>query len=129
MWGDHFQRESGRPGPLRELLHRYARVLFDQVAQTSACHALHSIPQRCASWLLQCRDRAGSDDFPLTHEAVSRMLGVRRASVTEAAFALQSLGLIQYQRGRVQVLDAAGLRAAACPCYRPARDEIDGLRS
>jgi CRP-like cAMP-binding protein len=126
MPGDRFQRESGRPGPLRELLHRYARALFDQVTQSAACHALHTVPQRCATWLLQCRDRTGGD-FPLTHESLARMLGVRRASVTESARALQALGLIRYRRGRVEVLDAGGLAAAACPCYRLGRDDLDRL--
>ena len=126
MPGDRFQVEAGRPGPLRELLHRYARVLFDQVTQSAACHALHTVPQRCATWLLQCRDRAGGG-FPLTHEVLARMLGVRRASVTEAARSLQAAGLIRYRRGRVEVRDAGGLADAACPCYRLDRDDVGRL--
>jgi CRP-like cAMP-binding protein len=102
-------------------------VLFDQVAQAAACHALHTVPQRCALWLLMCRDRAGRDQFPFTHEALARLLGVRRASVTEAAQALQAAGLIRYRRGWVEVLQPDRLASAACACYGVTRDDCDRL--
>ncbi len=125
MAGADFQRESGRPGPFRDLLHRYALALFDQVALNAACNVLHAAPQRCARWLLTARDRAGSDEFPLTHEFLAAMLGVRRATVTIAALAFQSTGAIAYRQGRVRVLNRARLEAAACGCYRAARDYLD----
>jgi CRP-like cAMP-binding protein len=127
MSGDRFQWEAGRPGPFRELLHRYTRVMFDQVAQTAACRGSHDVPARCASWLLACRDRAGRDEFPLTHESLAMTLGVRRAGVSEAAGALQADGLIRYRRGRVEVLDRKRLEVAACECYRITRDDSDRL--
>lgn len=125
MPGDRFQWESGRPGPFRELLHRYSRVQFDLLSQTAACRGLHGVAARCAYWLLACRDRAGRHEFPLTHESLALMLGVRRAGVTEAAGVFQSDGLIRYRRGRVEVLDPRRLEAAACECYRLGRDELD----
>jgi CRP-like cAMP-binding protein len=127
MPADAFQREAGRPGLLREALHRYARALFDQVAQAAACNGLHTVPERCARRLLEARDRAGADDFPLTQEYLGYLLGVRRESVTLAASHLQRAGAIKYLRGRVRVLDAGRLEAAACECYRVARDDLDGL--
>jgi CRP-like cAMP-binding protein len=125
--GDAFQREAGRPGPFRELLHRYARVTFDHVAQTAACNGLHTVAQRCARRLLEARDRAGADEFPLTQELLAALLGVRRESITLAANHLQRAGVIEYSRGRVRVRDAGRLEAAACECYRVGREDLDRL--
>jgi hypothetical protein len=62
-------------------------------------------------------DRVGGARFVLTHEFLAIMLGVRRASVSESAEALQTMGAITYQRGAVAVLDRAALNGAACECY------------
>jgi Mn-dependent DtxR family transcriptional regulator len=70
-------------------------------------------------------DRRGEDAFALTQEFLAMMLGVRRASVSIAASALKAAGLVDYHRGGVQVIDRAGLEAAACECYRVTRDEYD----
>jgi hypothetical protein len=43
------------------------------------------------------------------------MLGVRRVSITLAAGDLKTKGLIDYQRGVVNILDMAGLRECAHP--------------
>jgi DNA-binding FadR family transcriptional regulator len=63
------------------------------------------------------QDRVGGDEFPLTHEFLSIMLGVRRAGVSEAAGALQRDGAIRYHRGRVTIVDKPRLVSAACECY------------
>ena len=125
MPGDAFQREAGRPGQFREMLHRYARVSFDQVAQAAACNGLHTVAQRCARRLLEARDRAGADEFPMTQEFLASLLGVRRESVTLAAGHMHQAGTIEYARGRVRVVDPGRLEAAACECYRVGRDELD----
>ncbi len=65
--------------------------------------------------------------FPLTHEFLGQMLGVRRASVSEAVGTLQRAGLIAYRRGKMTVVDRAGLEAAACECYGVIRAEYDRL--
>ena len=90
------------------MVERSIQALFFQTAQRLACVALHSIPERCSRWLLLTHDRVGDREFPLTQEFLAQMLGVRRASVTVAAGALQNAGLIRYSRGRVTVLDREG---------------------
>jgi CRP-like cAMP-binding protein len=106
---------------------RYAQAFFNQVAQSAACAHHHSLKQRCCRWLLMTRDRMGSDDFPLTHEFLAMMLGVRRSGVTIAARALREAGLIEYRRGHVTVLDLAGLKKRSCECYEVTKQEFDRL--
>ena len=100
---------------------RYTQALLEQTAQGVACNRRHGIDERCARWLLATHDRVGReqgvDQFPLTHDFLAAMLGTRRATVTVAAGMLQQAGLIRYSRGRVSILDAAGLEAASCECY------------
>ena len=50
-------------------------------------------------------------------ELLSEMLGVRRSSVSEIAKRLQTAGLIRYSRGTIEIVNRAGLEAAACECY------------
>ena len=98
-----------------------------QVAQSTACNRLHPAEQRLARWLLICRDRIGRDDIPITQETMAVMLGVRRATVTEAAGTLQRQGLIRYRRGVVSIADRPRLEAASCECYGIVREEFDRL--
>jgi CRP-like cAMP-binding protein len=117
---------AARPG-LQRLLGLYAQAFMSQVAQSTACNRLHSAEQRLARWLLICRDRIGRDDVPITHETLAVMLGVRRATVTEAAGALQRQGLIRYRRGIITILDRARLETTSCECYTIVRAEFDRL--
>jgi CRP-like cAMP-binding protein len=118
---------AARRDPLRGLVQRYAQALFTQVTQQVACNGLHSVEERCSRWMLLTHDRVGSNDFPLTQEFLAQMLGVRRASVTVAAGALQHAGFIHYQRGRVTIINREGLEDASCECYRIMRSEFDRL--
>jgi len=114
----------------RTLLLRYVLVHHGQVARTAACNGRHQIDQRLARWLLMAHDRAEGDEFPMTHELLSVMLGVRRAGVTVAAGQLQKAGFIRYERGNIEVTDRPGLESAACECYgmvRRAQDQLLGL--
>jgi len=117
---------DGRPA-LHRLMHQYTLALFNQVAQGSACNRHHETVPRLARWLLQTHDRAGADEFPITQEFMSQMLGVRRASATEAAQALQAAGLIRYARGMMTIVDRLGLEGAACSCYRVITDDFERL--
>jgi CRP-like cAMP-binding protein len=112
---------------LRPLLHRYVLAHFEQVARTGACNGRHQVDQRLARWLLMAHDRVEGDEFPMTHEFMGLMLGIRRAGVTVAAGALQKAGLIRYGGGRVAVIDRPGLEAATCECYGMARRAYDSL--
>src|SRR5215204_1683087 len=106
-----FRRELERSVEMRTVFLHYAHAFFNQVAQSAACAHLHPLDQRCARWLLMTRERMPSDEFLLTHEFLSMMLGVRRAGVTEAAGALQRDGLIRYHQGHVTILDREGMEA------------------
>ena len=88
-----------------------------QLAESTACVRFHQIGPRLARWLLMSQDRSSADIFIVTQEFLSYMLGVRRAGITAAAGALQKAGLIQYQRGRLTVINRTGLEHAACGCY------------
>jgi CRP-like cAMP-binding protein len=105
----------------------YTQALLTQVTQCSACNCYHSVDQRCARWLLQTHDRVKGDEFPLTHDFLGLMLGVRRSSVSETAQALQDRGLIRYHRGVITVLNRRGLEAASCECYQLINDEFERL--
>jgi CRP-like cAMP-binding protein len=109
---------------LHGILLRYTHAMVVQIAQTSACNCKHALEERLARWLLVCHDRARSDDFPLTHEFIAEMLGVRRAGVTEAALSFQNSKLIRYKRGHITIMDRRGLEKAACECYRVVREEL-----
>jgi CRP-like cAMP-binding protein len=122
-----FTREVNGGGPLTMLLRRYTQALFTQIAQSTGCNRLHPIEERCARWLLQTHDRVRSDEFPLTHEFLAQMLGVRRATVTVAMGALQRAGFVEYRHGVVRVLDRQSLERSSCECYRIIADEYDRL--
>ncbi|HEY0420323.1 MAG TPA: Crp/Fnr family transcriptional regulator, partial [Acetobacteraceae bacterium] len=125
-----FRVELERLPALRSLLSRYALVHHGQVARTAACNGRHQINERLARWLLMAHDRAEGDEFPMTHEFLSMMLGVRRAGVTVAAGTLQKAGFIRYEKGRIEVTDRPGLESVACECYgivRRASDRLVGM--
>ena len=95
---------------------RFSDYLLAEVMQSAACNSFHSIQQRAARWLLTAQDRAG-DRIELTQEALSDLLGVQRTTVNAVVGALQDQGLISARRGRVIVVDRAGLKRHACECY------------
>lgn len=116
-----------RHDELDRLLHVYAQALMAQVGRSAACNRVHSIDDRTARWLLMTHDRVGRDDFDLTQEFLAQMLGVTRPRVSTAAATLQRAGFIRYSRGRLNVVDRAGLEDASCECYRVISDEYRRL--
>jgi CRP-like cAMP-binding protein len=100
-----------------------ARTFF--IEQLSACNALHSLPQRFARWMLMLSDCANRESYALTHEHASILLGVRRATVTNAAGELQRLGALEYRRGHVTIVDRSLLESVACNCYAETKAVFD----
>jgi CRP-like cAMP-binding protein len=119
--------EFDRNKAVRDVLLRYTQAYIAQLSQNVGCNRFHTIKQRLARWMLECRDRLRSDDLSLTHEFISEMLGVRRAGVTETAAELQQRGLIEYGRKKLRVVNPTGLAKASCECFRVIRDEYDRL--
>jgi CRP-like cAMP-binding protein len=109
-------------GPFQAAVYPYTRGTMAASARTAACNSVHPNVERLARWLLMCHDRVGGDEFPITHEFMALMLGVRRATVTVTAGAIQSAGFIQYRHGQMRILDRAGLEATSCECYAAVRD-------
>jgi hypothetical protein len=85
------------------------------------------VEQRFARWLLLIHDRVGRDDFPITHEFAALMLGVRRASVTQAANSLRLIGAIEYEAGHVCVQDRRQLLKASCGCYATMTETLESI--
>ncbi len=119
------RQEANRLGSLHRLLHRYSHSLLTQISQSSACNRFHTVDARLARWLLMTGDRLGEDQFRLTQDFMSNMLGVRREGVNKAAGALQLKKLIRYSRGNLVILNRTGLEAASCSCYAITKAESD----
>jgi len=122
-----FRNGVTQSATLRRLLNRFVYANYHQTCQLVACNRFHDVEQRCARWLLMAHDRMPRDDFLLTHEVLSIMLGVRRSSVTIAAGRLSEAGLIDYHRGHITVTDREGLERRACECYWSIRHEYERL--
>jgi CRP-like cAMP-binding protein len=127
MKAQSLKDEFSRAGPLQHLLLRYTQALLTQMAQTAVCNRHHSVDQQLCRWLLLNLDRLHSNRLEMTQELIGHVLGVRREGITEAAGNLQRVGLIEYHRGCIDVLDRPGLEARVCECYAAVRGEYDRL--
>jgi CRP-like cAMP-binding protein len=101
---------------ISNLFCRFSDYLLAEVMQSVACNAFHSIPERAARWLLHAQDRAG-DRIELTQETFAGLLGVQRTTINAVVQELSAEGLIATGRGRIRVVDRAGLKRRACECY------------
>jgi CRP-like cAMP-binding protein len=129
MEADEFVDLSSAPGPLHDLLLHYTHAFLTQIAQAAACNSAHLVEERCARWLLMTHDRVDGDEFPLTHEFLAFMLGVRRPGVTIAMRGLQDAGIVRYTRGWVEIVDRIKLESVACECYEVVRAHTERLLS
>jgi CRP-like cAMP-binding protein len=132
--GDAFQLseerlkgEFDRHSDLMMLMLRYTQALITQMSQTAVCNRHHTIDQQLCRWLLLSLDRLPSNRLTMTQELIANMLGVRREGVTEAAGKLQKLGVIEYHRGQITVLDRPRLESLSCECYAVVKLETDRL--
>jgi CRP-like cAMP-binding protein len=127
LLGSLFKEEFNRHNEMLHLMLRYSQALITQMAQTAVCNRHHSIDQQLCRWLLLSLDRLSGPDLVMTQELIANMLGVRREGVTEAAGKLQKLGVIEYSRGHITVLNRPKLEALCCECYAVVKKETDRL--
>jgi len=114
-------------GVFQNVLLRYTQSLMTQISQTAVCNRLHSVEQQLCRWLLINHDQLQTDHLVMTHDLIANMLGVRREGVSIAAAKLQALGVIEYYRGTITILDREKLEAVACECYKVVMDEYERL--
>jgi len=113
---------------LAQLTLLHARANAVQAEQGVACNAVHDLAARLARWLLMTEDRVGAASFMLTQDYMAMMTGVQRSSVSSAASSLKRSGLIDYSRGRLTIVDRAGLQRRACECYGVVDAQFQSLR-
>jgi CRP-like cAMP-binding protein len=123
MSAPNFEIECQRNGALPRLLLRFTHSILVQILQSAVCCRFHPVEKRLARWILMTGDRMDSDEFQMTQNALSNMVGARREAVTRAAGLLRTMDLISYSRGNIQINNRPGLEAAACNCYTTIRDE------
>ena len=111
----------------RLIVLRHVRILMAQMSQAVACNRHHPIEQRLCSFLMSLLDRLPSGNLVMTQELIANMLSVRRESVGEAAGRLQKLGIIEYKRGKIEVLRQSELERLSCECYTMLKKELERL--
>lgn len=129
MTAPELKEEFDNTPAVRGLTLRYTQALITQMSQTAVCNRHHSIDQQLCRWLLLSLDRLEDNHLTMTQELIANMLGVRREGVTEAAGKLQDLGIIEYHRGHITVIDRPGLEDLSCECYAVVKHETDRLTS
>jgi len=125
MSAGDFQDECTRGEALSVILRRFANSMMVQISQSAVCFRFHLIEQRLARWLLMTGDRMEMNDFHVTQEFLSNMLGVRREAVNRAAKSLESSGFVENSRGVIHITDRPGLVASSCVCYGVIKEEED----
>ena len=109
--------EFHRQSVLHGLLLRYIQAMLTQARQNGACHRFHTTEARLARWLLLASDSLGADTFRLAPACLGQMLGLHPTDATVAAGVFSQAGFVRYRRGRMTLVDRAGLEAFACECY------------
>ena len=122
-----FWEQARQSGPLVKIMRLYAHALIVQITQRVACNRTHSAMKRCARCLLTTHDRVQKERFPLTHEILGYMLGIRRTGVSAVASALKQRRIITYNRGVVEILNRQELESASCECYEAVKQEFERL--
>ena len=120
-----FRAAFSQSGAIRHAVLTNVSALLMQFQHVAACNALHSVEPRMARWLLHIHDRVDSDVLPLTQEALSQLLGVRRTTVTHVVRNLRVSGAIRSDRRGLIEIDRPRLEEAACECYEVMRRRID----
>jgi CRP-like cAMP-binding protein len=124
---DTFKRLAFQHPALLSLVISHEQAVYAQAQQTAACNVVHDATARLCRWMLRARDLSGSDTLPFTQEFLAEMLGVQRTTVSPVAHTLQAAGMIQYRRGKIQILNVDGLRESACECYTTVKKRYEEL--
>jgi CRP-like cAMP-binding protein len=117
-----FREHMDANGAFARLMRRSVTASLFNVQQLAACNAKHRVEAQCARWLLMTHDRVGRNAFPITHESLATLLGVRRASVSVAMQSLEAAGAVVHVRGVITIVGRAALRVASCECYEDCKD-------
>ena len=101
---------------------RHEQALLVQAQQSAACMASHAVEARLCRWLLRARDLSGSDTLEFTQEFLAEMLGVKdeRHNIRSS---LHKASLIDYRRGKIQIVDVDGLKEAVCERYEAVKHQ------
>jgi len=108
---------ADKEAPLRDALLRYAHSFQVQLAETAVSNGAAPVEQRLARTILMYGDRIDDDALSLTHEVFASVLGVRRASVTEALHKLEGVGAIRATRGSIHIRNRDTLERAAAGAH------------
>jgi CRP-like cAMP-binding protein len=127
MSAEDFRRELDRRGPFYQVIGRYGEALQALIMQSAACFSMHTVEERCSRWLLMTHDRMEDDDFQLTHEFLSYMLGVRRPTVSLVLGTLETAGVIHNGTKKITITNRKGLERMSCECYQVVKDTFDRL--
>ncbi|MDZ4189627.1 MAG: Crp/Fnr family transcriptional regulator [Hydrogenophaga sp.] len=107
--GAVLQRLSNRRLAMLRVFAAYFWEFSQEVAELAAAAQVQDIQARLARWILLSQARTHQAELHLTHAHLADMLGVRRAGVTLAAKNLKDMGLVDYRRGHIEILDFVGL--------------------
>jgi CRP-like cAMP-binding protein len=118
------------PGTVLDaLLRRFMAVTWQTANQTIACNLRHTVRERTARWLLSVHHRARADEFAVTQEGLATLVGASRQKISAVMTEFETAGYVTHRRGRVTVLDRAGLASTSCECHRVLRKAYDFLTS
>ena len=113
-----FNRNCRSSNMLQAKMIEYTNHYVGQLSQKIICNYFHQVKERFCTWLLTLQDHCQQKRFSFTQEAVARLLGVHRPSLSCIAKDLQQSQLIAYTRGQIQIIDREKLEKQSCVCYR-----------
>ncbi len=117
MTVEDFLAECAEYDDLSRIMGLFTYSIIVQLTRSAICNRFHSTESRLARWLLMTQDRMRSDDFRITQEILSYMVGVRREAINKSATSFARRNLISYTRGHMSITDRKGLKDIACNCY------------
>src|SRR5258708_18050027 len=122
-----FHAACGQSSAIKHAVQTHTRALLMQFQHVAACNALHPVEARMARWLLHIHDRIDGNGIPLTQEALSQLLGVRRTTATLVVRKLRASGAVRSDRRGPGGIDRPPVEeeaCASCEGVRPQNDHI-----